>query len=107
MTQGTATSLDFNEVASQEVTFNSGDTTKVVGISIFDDGVVEASENFTVTLESSHPRVVLNRRVATVVITDGDGTGFWYFFVLLFKRNIHSKDSHTETMCLADCHFGI
>ena len=84
MTQGTATSLDFNEVVSQEVIFNAGDTRKFVNISITHDRLVEASENFTITLEPSHQRVVIKRNVATVVITDIDGKGyFWYVFVIL------------------------
>ncbi len=52
-TSGTATAgSDFNPVSSSTVTFNPGDTTKVISITTIDDVAAEADETFTVTLSN-------------------------------------------------------
>ncbi len=52
-TSGTATAgSDFNSASSVTVTFNPGDTTKVISITTIDDVAIEGDETFTVTLSN-------------------------------------------------------
>ena len=61
---------------SQEVVFPAGTTQRSVVIPIVEDGVLEATESFSVrvTVPASHAGVVaLGRDMADVVISDDDG----------------------------------
>ena len=55
-----------------DLTFDPGETRKQVVIQIRDDLVVEDDEEFVVSLETTHPRVVLSRSTTTVRIEDND-----------------------------------
>ena len=61
---------------STAVTFQPGDTSQCVTISINDDDTVEDTESFDVTLTKPNgldPRVTLRDTSATITITDSDG----------------------------------
>ena len=49
-----------------------------VDVSIEDDDAFEYSENFTATLTTSDPNVIINPPMATVEIRDTDGEGMVY-----------------------------
>ena len=49
-----------------------------VNVSIEDDNAFEYSENFTATLTTSDPNVIINPPMATVEIRDTDGEGIAY-----------------------------
>ena len=55
-----------------DLTFDPGETRKQVEIQIRDDLVVEDDEEFVVSLETTHPRVVFSRSTTTVRIEDND-----------------------------------
>ena len=63
---------DFGEIARMDLTFDPGETRKPVEIQIRDDLVVEDDEEFVVSLETTHPRVVFSRSTTTVRIEDND-----------------------------------
>ena len=69
---GTASDSDFRAIAN-DITFNAQESKKTVSISLIDDLVIEGNENFTVTLETTQPRVVFSRSQTTVTIQDNDG----------------------------------
>ena len=56
---------------SGSLTFNAGDTTKTIQVSIIDDGVVDDNETLTITL-SNASRAEISDGQATGTITDGD-----------------------------------
>lgn len=59
----------------QNVTFNSGETSKVISVTIMDDGVAEGNESFEVFLKvlPESPDVVIGQpSVATGVIIDDE-----------------------------------
>ena len=63
---------DFREITRMDLTFDPQERTKVVEIQISDDLVVENDEDFFVSLETTHPRVVFSRSSTTVRIEDND-----------------------------------
>ena len=70
---GTASGSDFRAIAKEDITFNAQESKKTVSISLINDQVIEGNENFTVTLETTQPRVVFSRSQTTVTIQDNDG----------------------------------
>ena len=61
---------DYTAVSSQPVTFSSAPDQMCVTISISDDGVVEETELFAVTLVSEDPTVQLTLPNASIIIMD-------------------------------------
>ena len=69
---------DYTAISSQPVTFSSGPDQICIPISISNDGVVEETESFTVTLVSGDPAVQVTLPNANVTIADSTGK---YLFV--------------------------
>ena len=57
-----------------------------VSIDIFQDGIVEPEETFSVNLMSIDPAVTLNVSAAFITITDSDSEILIYFIALMFSR---------------------
>ena len=55
------------------VTFQAGDDTATVEVTIFDDTIIEDSEIFTAMLSTTDPNVILGDDIATITILDDDG----------------------------------
>ena len=68
---GSASTGDDYTAASGSLTFNAGDTTKTIQISIIDDTVVDNNETLTITL-SNPSGAEISDGLATGTITDGD-----------------------------------
>ena len=64
---------DFNGSLVQEIIFSSGKTVEFVSISIEDDNIFEADEEFFGYLTTLGSAVVITEPKATVIITDNDG----------------------------------
>ena len=58
-----------------EFTFSSSSLQQCVNIAIQDDNVLEPSETFSVTIDTSVDRVMLEPNITIVEIVDNDGEG--------------------------------
>ena len=86
---------DYTAISSQPVTFSSAPDQMCITIGISDDGVVEETESFVVTLVTEDPAVHIVLPFASVTITDSTGT----YLVLLGEGSfIHTLSFHS---CLA------
>ena len=59
--------------ANGEFTFSSSSNQQCVNITIVDDNVLESLETFSVTIDTSVDRVVLEPNTTVVEIVDNDG----------------------------------
>jgi len=73
---------DYTAISSLPVTFSSAPDQMCITISISDDGVVEETESFAVTLVSEDPSVVLMLPFSSVTINDSSGK-YLYFLVIM------------------------
>ena len=55
------------------VTFQAGDDTATVEVTILDDTIIEESEIFTAALSTTESNVMLSDDIATITILDDDG----------------------------------
>ena len=55
------------------VTFQAGDDTATVEVTILDDTIIEKSEIFTASLSTTESNVMLGDDIATITILDDDG----------------------------------
>ena len=58
--------------AFESLTFESGETVKVVGVALIDDPILEGNEMFLARLSSSEDEVIFTQSNATVTIVDND-----------------------------------
>ena len=65
---------DYTAIRSEPVTFSSAPDQMCITINISDDGVVEETESFVVSLISEDPAVLIMLPFATVTIIDSSGT---------------------------------
>ena len=63
---------DYTAVA-MTVTFQAGDDTATVEVTILDDTIIEESEIFTASLSTTESNVMLGDDIATITILDDDG----------------------------------
>ena len=90
-TIGSAESADFGVITEKDITFDPGENSKTVEIQISNDGIVENDESFTVSLETTHPRVQFNRREASVKIIDDDSK----YYSFAYKKTLHLEHKNT------------
>ena len=64
---------DYTAVTPQHLTFTSAPDQMCITVSISNDGVVEPTESFTVTLSSTDPAVQLPQPSTSVTIFDSTG----------------------------------
>lgn len=94
----------------QNITFNSGETSKVISITIADDGVAEDDESFEVFLKPlpDSPDVVISQpsvAVGTIIDNNTISMKFYnepyhfYIYVCTFILYIHT----TYYMCIHIC----
>lgn len=95
-TNGSSTAgQDFTGIAPTVLTFEAGDTTKVINIPILNDAIAEADETFTVTLSNATDGAALGVPAsATVTIFDVDDdptsqVGSWSAAIPLEVVGIH------------------
>ena len=69
--------------------------TCIQDVGILDDGDVEDSETFTLSLSSSGSNVVYSNRNATVTIVDNDGMLLFYL-----SGNVNIKPEITFSKCI-------
>jgi CSLREA domain-containing protein len=74
LNSGKASSRCDYETTVGTMSFAAGETSKAISIPIVDDVYAEGNESFTVTLSSATGAVLGSPSVATVTITDNDGT---------------------------------
>ena len=73
---------DYTAISSQPVTFSSAPDQICIPISISNDGVVEETESFAVTLVTEDPAVLIILQFASVTIIDSSGTYTYWIFVV-------------------------
>ena len=59
------------------VTFQAGDDTATVEVTILDDTIIEKSEIFTAALSTTESNVMFGDDIATITILDDDGKFMW------------------------------
>ena len=64
---------DYTAISPQHLTFSSAPDQMCITVSISNDGAVEPTESFTVTLSSTDPAVQLPQPIASVTINDSTG----------------------------------
>ena len=83
---------DYTAISSQPVTFSSAPDQMCITINISDDGWVEETESFVVTLVTEDPAVLIMLPFASVTIMDSTGK---YLFVLDVIRQRHQIFGHS------------
>ena len=83
---------DYTAISSQPVTFSSAPDQMCITINISDDGGVEETESFVVTLVTEDPAVLIMLPFASVTIMDSTGK---YLFVLDVIRQRHQIFGHS------------
>ena len=84
---------DYTAIRSEPVTFSSAPDQMCITINISDDGWVEETESFVVTLVTEDPAVHIVLPFASVTITDSTGT----YLVLLGEGSfIHTLSFHSR-----------
>ena len=87
---------DYTAISSQPVTFSSAPDQICIPISISDDGVVEETETFAVTLVTEDPAIVTMLSFAAVSITDSSGKYLLdVFFLAVMRQKIFIINAET------------
>jgi len=78
---------DYTAISSQPATFSSAPDQICIPISISDDGVLEETESFAVTLVTEDPAVLIIQPFASVTIIDS--TGKYLFVLAVIRQSTH------------------
>ena len=88
--------MDFRST-EVELTFSAGRTRVCTCIQITQDTEVEEDEQFSVSLTTSNPLIVLSTATTTVIIVDDDSRGM-YICTKIFPRFCHIISQQCENV---------